>query len=747
MRFRQRITLLAALLAAIAQAGAEDSSEDQTWHLESLSQEGLIDYDYNTGISHASGGVIVTYQDTILTADEATLNNNTGEVTASGNVVVKQGSSQDGSTPMTWAGESVQYNFKTREMTTGLFKAGASPYFAAGAGLSFDMENSAYQMEDAFLTTNDREDPYFKIRAKIIKIVPDKYVEARKATVYAGNTPVLYFPYYHRRLEKHRFFYVPEPGYRSVYGVYLLNGFHYDFTKNLSGTSHIDYRWDRGLAGGQDFDFKHPVYGIGHLETYYTWDRKPHKYNNEQWIPHERQWVYFDYRLQLRPQMEIKTAIREQSDKFATRDMREDLYNKNQQPNSFVEYNYDWHNFNFNVLAQPRVNDFFQTVERLPDIKFDAYRQQLGVSPLYYESQSQAGYFNYRYSNMDKFRPDDYSAFRADSYHQITLPVTSFGWLNFTPRIGGRGSFYSESEGSYKKTANVGRAIFNTGAETSFKLTRTWKNTENKFWDVSGLRHIIEPSFNYIFVPDPSRNLDEIPQFDEILETYRMVPLDYPDYTAVDSIDSENVMRLGLRNRIQTERKRRDENQSRLVNLINWAMYTDWRLDPREDQTRFSDFYSSLGFAPRDWLSLTTENRVSTENGDMRESSNYLTLYPSPDWSFAFGYRFMEKRVIPDWPELYSNNLFMGRFTVRLNENYAFRTRLQFEARDGTLEEQEYTLYRDMTSWVGALRFKVSENRNGPTDFSVSLGFQLKVMASPNLGGDVDKLNFYQTMY
>ncbi|MBO7106765.1 MAG: hypothetical protein J6W73_00865, partial [Verrucomicrobia bacterium] len=63
------------------------------------------------------------------------------------------------------------------------------------------------------------------------------------------------------------------------------------------------------------------------------------------------------------------------------------------------------------------------------------------------------------------------------------------------------------------------------------------------------------------------------------------------------------------------------------------------------------------------------------------------------------------------------------------------------------LEEQEYTLYRDMTSWVGALRFKVSENRNGPTDFSVSLGFQLKVMASPNRGADVDKLNFYQTMY
>lgn len=735
MKLRRQLAWGAALLVACLNVrGQEAPLPEDSWHLESLNPEGHIDYDYNTGISHAVGGVLVTYGDVVLRADSATLDNNTGDVTATGDVLVEQ----EG---MTWSGESVEYNFKTRQMKTGLFKAGSAPYFAAGAGLSYDMEAKEYLMSKPALTTDDMAEPYFKVRAKIVKISPGQYVEARKATVYAGETPIMYFPYYHRNLQKHRFFYVPEPGYRSIYGVYLKNSFCYDFDQHLSGATHVDYRWERGIAGGQDFDFIHPKYGTGHLMTYYAHDLKPHKYEGESWLPKERQWVYFDYRLQLRPDMEIKTAIREQSDPYALRDFEEDMYQRNQQPSTFVEFNYDWYNFNLNVMAQPRINDFFQNVERLPDVKFDAYRQQLGISPFYYESQSQMGYFDYRYSNLDDFRSDDYRAFRGDTYHQITLPTTAFGWLNFTPRVGGRGSYYSSSEGSNWNTSEVGRAVFNTGAETSFKLTRTWKNAENKFWAVDGLRHIIEPSFNYVFVPDPSRRIDELPQFDELTDTYRLLPLDYPDFTSIDSIDSENVVRLGLRNRLQTER------DGRLVNLINWVMYTDWRLDPKETQTRFSDFYSSLTFSPRDWLSFTTENRVNTDNADMRESSNYLVLHPSSQWSLAFGYRFMEERYVEGYSEPYSNNLFMGRFTVRLNENYAFRTRLQFEARDGTLEEQEYTLYRDMRSWVGAFRFKVRDNRQSPTDVSVSFGMQMKVMAPPQVGADVDKWDYYQTIY
>jgi len=63
------------------------------------------------------------------------------------------------------------------------------------------------------------------------------------------------------------------------------------------------------------------------------------------------------------------------------------------------------------------------------------FRQQIGGSPFYYESESSAGYFRRRVPTPGT---NDYEAFRGDTYHQITLPQHFFGWLNVAPRVGGR---------------------------------------------------------------------------------------------------------------------------------------------------------------------------------------------------------------------------------------------------------------------------------------------------------------------
>src|SRR5262249_32271363 len=151
------------------------------------------------------------------------------------------------------------------------------------------------------------------------------------------------------------------------------------------------------------------------------------------------------------------------------------------------------------------------------------------------------------------------------------------------------------------------RFVFNTGAEISTKASRVWRGVENKFFDVKELRHIVEPSINYVFVPQPNYRPNELPQFDREIPSLRLLPIEYPDYNAIDSIDSQNVLRLSLRNKLQTKR------EEGIQNLVNWAVYTDWRLDPREGQTRFSDVYSDLDLRPRSWLMLSSETRWDTE--------------------------------------------------------------------------------------------------------------------------------------
>jgi hypothetical protein len=60
----------------------------------------------------------------------------------------------------------------------------------------------------------------------------------------------------------------------------------------------------------------------------------------------------------------------------------------------------------------------------------------------------------------------------------------------------------------------------------------------------------------------------------------------------------------------------------------------------------------------------------------------------------------------------------------------------RFEARDGRLEEQFYTLYRDLRSWTTALTLRVHDPAKGPMDVAVVVTFSLKAAPRFKLGDD-----------
>jgi hypothetical protein len=540
-----------------------------------------------------------------------------------------------------------------------------------------------------------------------------------------GPVPVLYFPYYERRLERHPNNFAFTPGYRSLYGPYLLSKYNWYRSQRLSGSINLDYRQTRGFGVGPDLTYDAGRLGRGDFNYYFLRDEKPEYDPGGQPIRDYRHRLSFSHHAMLRTNLTAKVVVREQSDAYIIRDFFESEYRRNVQPSSFLEVNQLWPNFSLNVMAQPRINTFIETVERLPDVKLTALRQQLGVSPFYYEGESSAGYFRYKYANDTT---NGFAALRADTYHQLVLPRTWFGWLNVTPRIGGRFTHYGESDGRGAQTSEQNRAVFNTGAEVSTKLSRLWTGARSRFWDVDGLRHIVQPSVNYVFVPAPNRLPPQLPQFDRELPSFRLLPIEYPDYYAIDSIDSQNVLRLGLRNRLQTKRA------EDLDDLLNWAVYTDWRINPRAGQSTFADLYSDLDLKPRSWLTLSSETRYDLANDNLRQANHFLTLQPNITWSAAIGHRYLN-----DDPALgpnYGNNLLLSRVYYRFNENWALRLAHHFEARDGTMEEQYYTLYRDLRSWTAALTLRLRENRVGRDDLTVAVTFSLKAFPRFGLGAD-----------
>lgn len=724
--FIVRITL-AALGLPLGSLAQQEAPE---WTIESLSKKagsGAV-YDYQTGIAVATDGVLVKYGGVVLTAQSAAVHEATGEVIADGDVRIQQGD-------QIWASQHVNYNFKTHQMEAQQFRTGHPPLFASGEGLVGDTTNKVYTATNAVLTADDVAKPVIKVRAKKIVIIPGKRIEAYHAILYLGEVPVFYFPYYSRNLGHNANNFNFTPGYRSLYGPFLLGNYTWFYNDQLDGIFHLDYREKRGPGVGPDINYNMGKWGEGTFKYYYTHDRDSNIDDLGTPVPENRQRVWFSYQANPETNLYVKALVRYESDLAVTRDFFEREYLQDPQPSSYFDVNKFWQNWSADAYVQPQVNGFLQTVERLPDVRLTGYRQQLGLSPVYYESETSAGYYRQAYAeNAGVFGAPPglhYEAGRADTFHQLLLPETFFGWLNVTPRVGGRMTYYSQATGPGATTDEETRGVFNTGAEFSFKASRVWPGVENKFFEVDGIRHIIQPSANYVYVPNPTTPPNQLPQFDYELPSLRLLPIEYPDYNAIDSIDSQNVIRWGLQNKLQTKR------DGQVVNLVNWDLYTDWRLKPESGQTTFADLYSDLGFRPKSWLTLESLIRYELNSGLLRMSYTTVTIQPNSTWSWRIGQYYLRDDFSSSPTALgEGNNAFSSTLYYRMNENWGIRLGHYFDARTGRMLQQSYTVYRDMRSWTAALSFLVRDNTTGPQDYGVAFTFSLKAYPHFGLGND-----------
>ena len=711
--------VLLASLSVFAARGAETNG--------TLIIEGDARLDLRTSIityTHGTNQATLRYGPAVLTADRLQLDHQSGETHAFGNVILQREGGQ------LWRGEQLDYNFKTRVIGGNNFRGGQPPYFIIGDTFVTQPTNQTYFITNGFFTTDDVPDPGYRIRAKRIVVIPGKSIEAYNAIAYVGDVPVFYWPYYRKTFDRHPNNYEVLFGYRSTWGPFLLNTYNWYWDERLNGALHLDLRGDRGVAGGPDFHWHDPTFGEGLLRYYYAHDEKPREVFGFRTPREDRQRVFFAEQMDLRTNLTVRANVAYQNDPFVIRDFFESEYHANAHPKSFVEIDQVWRNWDVNALTQFRVNDFQETVERLPDVKLTGLRQQLGPTPLFYESESSAGYFRHLFPVETNFysphRTNYFGAARADTYHQVTLPLNFFGWLNVLPRVGQRFSYYSEAHERGATTDEQYRSVFNTGAEVTWKASRVYRQAESELFDVHGLRHIIEPSINYVFVPGPSATPRSLPQFDGAYPSSRLQPIEFPDYNSIDSIDSQSVMRFGLRNKLQTRR------EDGLDHLLNWAVYTDWRLADYHHRSTFSDVYSDLDFKPRTWLTLNSETRYSVDLDGFRESNHTLTLQPGEDWSLSLGHRYRK-----DSTDLgRGNNLILATFYWRLNDNWGFRTQHHYEMRDGVLEYQYYTVYRDFRSWTASLTFRVRESRFGPDDYTVAFALSLKAFPRFKLGSD-----------
>jgi hypothetical protein len=82
------------------------------------------------------------------------------------------------------------------------------------------------------------------------------------------------------------------------------------------------------------------------------------------------------------------------------------------------------------------------------------------------------------------------------------------------------------------------------------------------------------------------------------------------------------------------------------------------------------------------------------------------------------------------------DDLITSTLFYRLNENWGTRIQHYFDAKTGTLQEQDYTVYRDLRSWTAALTFRERDNLTSGRDYTVAFTMSFKAFPRFGLGAD-----------
>lgn len=461
------------------------------------------------------------------------------------------------------------------------------------------------------------------------------------------------------------------------------------------------------------------------------------------------------------------------SDRYLLQDFYQSEFTRNPNPDNVATLSYYNSGFVATLLARAQVNSFFDATERLPELSLDIKRQSIFNSPIFYEGETNLGYLKRTYDEESPLA--SYSSYRFDTFHQITVPETYFGWLSVTPRLGVRGTYYSRSapdnESSFQlenladdstlratlaltpngatpdnlknvqavrdsiakfvPDGGLYRPVVDAGVEASFKLSRVYDAAQTRFLGLDRIQHVVQPYVNFAEVEDFGVGSRDVLAFDRRLPTTQLDPIDFPQYTSIDSIDESTVARVGVRNRLQTKRDALTFNWLEVDTFFQVNAY-----NPTQNG-EFSNLFNQLTFRPLPWVSLILDSQFPVfERNGFTEVNTTVNFQVTSNTELQLSHRYLDNN-----PFFENSSLLQLGGYFRFDDNWAFGFVERYEFADRTLEAQSYTLYRDLTSFVASVGLTVQDNR-GVNDYGLLVNFTLKGVPKVSLpvGFDVQSL-------
>ena len=647
------------------------------------------------------GNVEINYKGNYIRADKIQVNLKTKEVEAEGRIIFS-----DGVNVVT--GDRLYYNLETGKVEVDGIGSTMAPWFVYGEQ-GERISEELYYIKNGFVTTCDYEKPHTRIKARDLYLYPGDKIVAKHIIFYWGNVPLFYWPYYKRSLKDKESRWTIIPGNDSKLGAFLLTGYSMYWENFLGGVFEpifrLDYYEKRGLATGLygRYRYKDKIQAL--IRSYIINDRA---YEDWDGVTREKLRGRFsiDYIQRISSDTRLLIDLNYLSDPKIVYDFFRDEFEDEIQTKNYINVAKSFRLCQVNLMIKKRFHNFYNDLEKLPEVSVDFLEHRIGNSLLFYTADVNAGYLQKVFEKGSI--EEDYSSARFDTRQTLRYPKKFFGWLNIIPRIGTRQTYYSkraeekeivietvDNKGKKKKKIKIiqleedkgtWRSVYYTGIEFSTKISRIFYLC-NDFWQINQLRHLIEPRINYSYQHEPTVSEKHLLDFDD-LET------------------KHNYMALELRNKLQTKR---DGLAWDLVDLWLGTRYYPHKYEISGEMRSFSNIRGIMEIEPFNWLAARLDANYDQYDRMVDTFNTELVLYRGDWFSFGLGYRYTHD----------SAKLWTSEINYTINSNWALRMQHRYDFDTGRLQQDEYILFRDLHCWNMAATLRQNRDTDETAYFIV----------------------------
>ncbi|HXM32105.1 MAG TPA: hypothetical protein VN921_00510, partial [Chthoniobacterales bacterium] len=154
---------------------------------------------------------------------------------------------------------------------------------------------------------------------------------------------------------------------------------------------------------------------------------------------------------------------------------------------------------------------------------------------------------------------------------------------------------------------------------------------------------------------------------------------------------------------------------------------------------QYSNLFNRFSFTPVPWISFGISSQVPVFEKGFTEVNTSVSVQPIANLQLNFAHRYLNSN-----PFFTNSSLYVISGYYRFNDNWGLGIQQQYEGTTGILEQQRYSIYRDLTSWVASVGAIIRDN-GGVKEYGVLLTFTLKALPKFSFDLNFDPAGANQT--